>query len=332
VANAAASSISVIVPAKNEEKNVPVLVEQLFATLRSIGRRFEIIIVNDGSTDGTLRVLHDLAFRHPELRVIDLARNYGQTAAMMAGFDHAGGDVIVPIDADLQNDPADIPRLLAKLDEGFDVVSGWRKDRQDAAVRRNFVSRVANRLISRLSGVHLHDYGCSLKAYRREVIESVRLYGEMHRFVPIYASWYGARIAEIPVNHKPRLHGKSNYGLERIVKVLLDLIVVRFLDRGIGKPIYLFGGFGLLWLLISVLSFLYVLYLKFFVKVSMILTPMPLLVAMSFMMAVMSICMGLVAEIVVRTYFESQGKSIYHVRALINLDAAPVQKTAPLTA
>jgi dolichol-phosphate mannosyltransferase len=325
VANAAASSISVIVPAKNEEKNIPVLVQRLLPTLRLIGRRFEVIVVNDGSTDGTLQVLRDLALMHPELRVIDLARNYGQTAAMMAGFDHASGDVIVPIDADMQNDPADIPRLLAKLDDGFDVVSGWRKDRQDAAIRRNFVSRVANRLISRLSGVHLHDYGCSLKAYRRQVIESVRLYGEMHRFVPIYASWYGARITEIPVNHNPRLHGKSNYGLERIVKVLLDLVVVRFLDRGISKPIYLFGGFGLLWLLISALSFLYVLYLKFFVQVSMILTPLPLLVAMSFMMAVMSICMGLVAEIVVRTYFESQGKNIYHVRALINLDAAPAQ-------
>ena len=317
------SSISVIVPAKNEEKNVPVLVERLFSVLRPIGRPFEVIIVNDGSTDSTLRVLRSLAASHPELRVIDLARNYGQTAAMMAGFDHATGEIIVPIDADLQNDPADIPRLLAKLDEGFDVVSGWRKDRQDAALRRNFVSRVANRLISRLSGVHLHDYGCSLKAYRREVIEGVRLYGEMHRFVPIYASWFGARITEIPVNHKPRLHGKSNYGLERIVKVVLDLIVVRFLDRGIGKPIYLFGGFGLLWLVVSAVSFIYTLYLKFFVQVSMILTPMPLLVAMSFMMGMMSICMGLVAEIVVRTYFESQGKSIYHVRERINLDGAP---------
>ena len=218
----------------------------------------------------------------------------------------------------MQNDPADIPRLLAKLDEGYDVVSGWRRNRQDAAIRRNFVSRVANRLISRLSGVHLHDYGCSLKAYRREVIGSVRLYGEMHRFVPIYASWYGARITEIPVNHKPRLHGKSNYGLERIMKVILDLIVVRFLDRGIGKPIYIFGGFGLLWMVVSGFSFLYMLYLKAFEHLSMIQTPMPLLSVVAFMMAVMSICTGLIAEIVVRTYFESQGKSIYHVRRLIN--------------
>jgi dolichol-phosphate mannosyltransferase len=211
------AAISVIVPAKNEQQNLPILAERLFPVLQDLGRPFEVIVVNDGSTDSTLKVLRALAMAHPELRVIDLARNYGQTAAIMAGLDHARGDIIVPIDADLQNDPADIPRLLDKLDEGYDVVSGWRKDRQDAAIRRNFVSRVANAAISRLSGVHLHDYGCSLKAYRRDVIASVRLYGEMHRFVPIYASWYGARITEIPVNHNPRLHGKSNYGLERIL-------------------------------------------------------------------------------------------------------------------
>ncbi len=232
----------------------------------------------------------------------------------------------MPIDADLQNDPADIPLLLAKLAEGYDVVSGWRKDRQDAAIRRNFVSRVANAVISRLSGVHLHDYGCSLKAYRRSVIGPVRLYGEMHRFVPIYASWYGARIAEVPVRHNPRLHGTSNYGLERVLKVVLDLMVVRFLDRWIGKPIYIFGGFGALWFVVAALSATYMLYLKFFGNLSMIQTPLPLLVVMSIMMGVMSICIGLVAEIVVRTYFELQGKTIYHARELINLDAPPSHK------
>lgn len=310
--------ISVIVPAKNEAANVPVLIERLFASLRGLGRPFEVLIVNDGSTDDTLGTLRGYCASHPELRVIDLARNYGQTAAMMAGLDHARGGIIVPIDADLQNDPADIPRLLAKLDEGFDVVSGWRKDRKDAAIRRNFVSRVANRMISYLSGVALHDYGCSLKAYRRGVIANVRLYGEMHRFVPIYAAWYGARITEIPVNHSPRLHGKSNYGLERILKVVLDLMVVRFLDRWIGKPIYIFGGFGALWFAVGGLAFLYMLWLKFAEHLSMIQTPLPLLVVMSAMMGVMSILIGLVAEIVVRTYFESQGKAIYHTRELIN--------------
>ena len=294
--------------------------------MHGLGWSFEVIVVNDGSTDGTLRVLRALAASHPELRVVDLARNYGQTAAMMAGLDHARGDIIVPIDADLQNDPADIPLLLAKLEEGYDVVSGWRRDRQDAAIRRNFVSRVANAMISRLSGVHLHDYGCSLKAYRRDVIGSVRLYGEMHRFVPIYASWYGARITEIPVNHSPRLHGKSNYGLERVMKVILDLIVVRFLDRGIGKPIYIFGSLGMLSFGVGTFSAAYMLYLKFFEDLSMIQTPLPLLVVMSFMMGVMSICIGLVAEIVVRIYFKSQGKNIYHTRELINLDQPPSRR------
>jgi glycosyltransferase involved in cell wall biosynthesis len=216
--------------------------------------------------------------------------------------------------------------LLEKLEEGYDVVSGWRNDRKDAAIRRNFVSRIANVMISRLSGVHLHDYGCSLKAYRRDVVGSVRLYGEMHRFVPIYASWYGARITEIPVNHSPRLHGKSNYGLERALKVVLDLMVVRFLDRWIGKPIYIFGGFGALWFGVGAVSAVYMLYLKFFSNLSMIQTPLPLLVVMSIMMGIMSICIGLVAEIVVRTYFESQGKTIYHTRELINLDRPPSRR------
>jgi dolichol-phosphate mannosyltransferase len=318
--------LSVIVPAKNEAQNLPVLIKRLLPVLRGIRLPFEVIVVNDGSTDGSLRVLRSLAAANPEIRVIDLARNYGQTAAMMAGFDHASGDIIVPIDADLQNDPADIPLLLAKLAEGYDVVSGWRKDRQDAAVRRNFVSRVANAVISQLSGVHLHDYGCTLKAYRRDVIGPVRLYGEMHRFIPIYAAWYGARIAEIPVKHNPRLHGKSHYGLERVVKVVLDLMVVRFLDRWIGKPIYIFGGFGALWFVVGAISAAYMLYLKFFGHLTMIQTPLPLLVVMSIMMGVMSISIGLVAEIVVRTYFESQSKSIYHARELINVDAPEMRR------
>jgi glycosyltransferase involved in cell wall biosynthesis len=311
-------TLSVIIPAKNEERNLPLLIERLFCALRAIGRPFEAIVVNDGSTDGSLRVLRELVARHRELRVIDLARNCGQTSAMMAGFRHARGDIIVPIDADMQNDPADIALLLTKLEEGYDVVSGWRKERQDATIRRNLVSRVANVIISRLSGVHLHDYGCTLKAYRRDVIGPVKLYGEMHRFVPIYASWYGARIAEVPVHHSPRLHGKSNYGLERILKVVLDLIVVRFLDRWLSKPIYIFGGFGTLCFLVAVLSFAYMLWLKFHSHVSMIQTPLPLLVVMSIMIGVMSIGLGLVAEIMVRTYFESQGKNTYYVRQLIN--------------
>jgi glycosyltransferase involved in cell wall biosynthesis len=311
-------TLSVIIPARNEEPNLPLLIERLFSALRAIGRPFEAIVVNDGSTDGSLRVLRELVACHRELRVIDLAHNYGQTSAMMAGFTHARGDIIVPIDADLQNDPADIALLLTKLEEGYDVVSGWRKERQDATIRRNLVSRIANVMISRLSGVRLHDYGCTLKAYRRDVIGPVKLYGEMHRFVPIYASWYGARIAEVPVHHSPRLHGKSHYGLERILKVVLDLIVVRFLDRWLGKPIYIFGGFGALCFLVATISFAYMLWLKFFGHLSMIQTPLPLLVVMSIMIGVMSIGLGLVAEIMVRTYFESQGKNTYYIRERIN--------------
>jgi len=311
-------TLSVVIPAKNEEPNLPLLIERLFSALRATGRPFEAIVVNDGSTDGSLRVLRELVASHRELRVIDLARNYGQTSAMMAGFTYARGDIIVPIDADLQNDPADIALLITKLEEGYDVVSGWRKERHDATIRRNLVSRIANVIISRLSGVHLHDYGCTLKAYRRDVIGPVRLYGEMHRFVPIYASWYGARIAEVPVSHCPRLHGKSHYGLERILKVVLDLIVVRFLDRWLGKPIYIFGGFGALCFLVAAISFVLLLWLKFFKHISMILTPLPLLVVMSIMIGVMSIGLGLVAEIMVRTYFESQGKKTYYIHELIN--------------
>lgn len=314
--------ISTIIPVFNEEGSVPLLIPKIVAALEPLGCPFEIITVNDGSTDRSADVLAELAAREPRLKVINLARNYGQTAAMMAGFDHSQGSIIVPIDADLQNDPADIPRLLAKLDEGFDVVSGWRRFRQDDAIRRNLLSRWANRLISCLSGVRLHDYGCSLKAYRRSVISRVKLYGEMHRFIPIYAAWYGARIAEIEVAHHPRRFGKSNYGMIRIFKVVLDLTVVCFLDRWIGKPIYIFGGFGLLWILVSFATLLYVLYLKVFEGLSMILTPLPLLVAMSFMMGVMSILIGLLAEIVVRGYFESQSKTTYYVRDTVNLGPA----------
>lgn len=320
VESAAPPSISVIVPVYNEASNIPILVERLFAVLEGLGRSFEVIAVNDGSTDRSLDALRAAAAARPEFKVVNLARNYGQTAAMMAALDFASGGIIVPIDADLQNDPADIPVLLAKLDEGYDVVSGWRKDRKDAAIKKTLVSRIANSLISWISGVRLHDYGCSLKAYRRHVISGVRLYGEMHRFVPIYASWYGARIAEVPVRHHPRLHGRSNYGLERIMKVLLDLVVVRFLDRYLGKPIYVFGGFGLLWLAVSFATLIYLLYLKLFDNISMILTPLPMLVATAFMMGIMSILVGILAEIVVRIYFESQSKPIYHARETLNLD------------
>ncbi|NDC59647.1 MAG: glycosyltransferase, partial [Alphaproteobacteria bacterium] len=236
--NAAARppALTVVLPIYEEEESLPSLFERLFAVLRPLGKTFEIIAVNDGSTDRSIDVLRTLAAANPELRVIDFRRNYGQTAALMAGFDFARGDVIVTLDADLQNDPADIPNLLAKLDEGYDVVSGWRKNRQDAALRRNLPSRIANGLISRLSGVNLHDYGCTLKAYRREALAGVRLYGEMHRFIPVYASWMGAKVVEIPVGHAARQFGYSKYGLNRIFKVLLDLTVLKFFESYLVKP------------------------------------------------------------------------------------------------
>jgi len=312
--------ISITIPVYNEEKNLPILYEKLQAALQRCGQSWEIVLVNDGSRDQSAAVLDGLAAKDPRIKVVHFRKNFGQTAAMMAGVDHASGDVIIPMDADLQNDPEDIPRLLEKLDDGYDVVSGWRKNRKDHAVRRNLVSRIANRLISLISGVHLHDYGCSLKAYRKSVIKDVRLYGEMHRFIPIYASWLGARITEIPVEHYARQFGSSNYGMERVVKVVLDLIVVKFLARYAQKPMYVFGFAGLCSFAISLVSGLLAFYLKFARGISFILTPLPLLFVMTFVTGVMCILMGLLAEIIMRIYFEAQGKPTYLVRETRNLE------------
>jgi dolichol-phosphate mannosyltransferase len=295
---------------------------RLIRALKTAVPKFEIIAVNDGSRDGSVQELRKVAREHPELKIIDLCRNYGQTAALMAGIDHASGDTIVSIDADLQNDPEDIPKLLAKLDEGYDVVSGWRKDRQDSRLNRRVPSRIANHLISFISGVKLKDYGCTLKAYRRQVLKGARLYGEMHRFVPIYASWMGARIIEVPVQHHARVVGQSNYGIERVFKVILDLIVVKFLEHYFVKPIYIFGGFGLFSLALCVVATSYMFYLKFFQGLSMILTPLPLVSTLTFLVGFMSILMGLLAEMLVRTYFESQHRAAYVVRDLINFENA----------
>ena len=310
--------ISILLPIYNEEKNIPLLFEHLFKVLDQLSCEFEVVAVNDGSRDGSLLRLREIANRRHELKIVDFRHNYGQTAAIMAAFDYASGEIFISMDADLQNSPDDIPRLIERMNDGYDVVSGWRRDRQDAAIRRNFVSRVANRLISSVSGVHLHDYGCTLKAYRSDVVKGVRLYGEMHRFVPIYASWMGAKITEIPVEHHPRKFGTSNYGLERTAKVVLDLIVVMFLHRYFMKPIYIFGGFGLLSFAFSGISFALMLYLKFAQGVSLILTPLPLLTALTFLVGFISILLGLLAEMLVRIYFESQGRAAYLVREQFN--------------
>jgi len=312
------AQLSVIIPVCDEEKNVPVLCDRLFEVLKSLPYGFEVIAVNDGSKDGSLEALRRETAKHPEFKIVDFRRNFGQTAALMAGIDYSAGEIIVSIDADLQNDPDDIPLLVAKLADGYDVVSGWRKNRQDAAVRRVLVSRVANFIISLVSGVKLTDYGCTLKAYRRDVVKGIRLYGEMHRFIPIYASWMGARVIEMPVRHHARRFGRSKYGLGRVIKVLLDLMVVKFLDQYFVKPIYVFGGFGMLSLLVSFLAGSYLLYLKFGEGYSMIQSPVLLLAAMTFLVGVMSIFMGLLAEILIRTYFESQQRATYAVRELVN--------------
>lgn len=309
--------LTVTIPLYNEAENIPILYERVRHALDALGKRWELVLVDDGSTDESAAALDQIAAEDTRVTAIHFRRNYGQTAAFMAGLDHARGAIVVPMDGDLQNDPDDIGKLLAKLDEGFDVVSGWRRDRQDHAIKRNLPSRIANSLISRVSGVRLHDYGCSLKAYRRDVLDGVKLYGEMHRFVPIYAAWNGARVTEIPVTHHPRLHGESKYGLERVIKVVLDLLVVKFLFRYASKPIYVFGGFGFLSIVAGGLAGLAAIALKVFKGTAFVQTPLPLLAVFLGAVGVLSILMGLLAEMQNRTYHESQGKPVYRIARVV---------------
>jgi glycosyltransferase involved in cell wall biosynthesis len=313
----------VIIPVYNEEENIDALYAALQASLTSLGYPWELLLIDDGSTDSSFHKLENIASAHPEVKVIRFVRNFGQTAALAAGIDHATGEIVVPMDADLQNDPEDIRRLIAKLDEGYDVVSGWRKDRKDEFFTRLIPSWVANKLISVISGVPLHDYGCSLKAYRREVLKDVRLYGEMHRFVPIYATWEGAKVAEIPVIHHARQFGRSKYGISRTFKVVLDLMTVKFMSSYFTKPIYVFGSAGLISLAISAAAFIWMVILKLFFDTSFIKTPLPILIVMFSMLGVQFLLMGLLAEIMMRTYHEAQDKRIYTVKTALNLPASP---------
>ncbi len=314
-------NLSLIIPVYNEQDNLPMLFEAINQTMPSLGKPWEVILVDDGSRDKSLSVLKEHAEKDPEhVRVISFRRNFGQTAAIAAGLDYSRGDIIILLDADMQNDPADIPMLLAKLDEGYDLVSGWRKNRKDNAVTRNFPSMLANKLISRVTGVELHDYGCTLKAYRRPVLEGFRLYGEMHRFIPVFANSIGARITEVVVNHNPRRFGKTKYGLERTVKVILDLFTVKFLVSFASKPIYLFGGTGLGLMVLSAIIMIYLFIRRIFFLVGVTGSPLFQTSTMFFILGFQSMLMGLIAELLVRTYHESQRKPTYTVRTKINLD------------
>ena len=317
----AAIDLSLFLPVLNEEENLRPMHAKIQAALESLGKTAEVIYIDDGSTDKSLSILREIAGGDKRVRVISLRRNYGQTAAMSAGIDAAKGEILIPMDADLQNDPADIARLLEKLSEGYDVVSGWRKNRQDKLISRKIPSQIANKIISWIGGVPLHDYGCSLKAYRREVIQDVRLYGEMHRFIPIYASWAGGRVTEIPVDHHARTMGKSKYGISRTIKVVFDLMTIKFMASYQTKPIYVFGTFGMISFLLSMTAGLWAFVLKFGYGTSFILTPLPVIAIVLLAISMQFFLMGLLAEMLVRTYHESQDKAIYTVRERIGFES-----------
>ena len=322
--------ISIIIPAFNEAENLSILLDDINQVMASNKYDYEVIVVNDGSTDNTRELLDGLTASEKNLKIIHLRRNSGQTAAMMAGIDFAQGEVLVPIDADLQNDPADIPILISKLNEGYDVCSGWRKRRKDNPFIRTLPSKLANFFIRLISGVKLNDYGCTLKAYRREIIKGVRLYGEMHRFIPIYAAWNGANVTQIPVNHRPRRYGKSKYGLKRSVKVVLDMMVIKFIEAYFQRPIYVFGGFGLFSFTISSLTFLGMVYFKYFGGKSFIQTPLPLVTILFLLIGVISIFMGLLAQVNMMTYYESQNRKSYNIAYTRNMEQVSQTTAIPM--
>ena len=309
--------VSIIIPVYNEIEALRDLYAGLAQTLAQLPQSAEIVFADDGSRDGSAAVLDALAAADPCVRVVHLRRNYGQTAALMAALQNSTGEIVIAMDADGQNDPADIPRLVEKVEEGYDVVSGWRVQREDKLLTRRLPSCAANWLISRLLHVRLHDYGCTLKAYRREVVEDVRLYGEMHRFIPIYAAWEGARVTEIPVAHHPRRFGSSKYGMGRIVRVILDLFTLCFIDRAFDRPMQFFGKFGVGFLGLSALVFAWALALKYGYDVSMIQTPLPLLAATIGLSGILFVLLGIMAEVQARIYFEARGKPPYKIKRLV---------------
>lgn len=316
----ALKTISLVIPCYNEEENL----DKLYSEINQIAAQmpdysFEIIFVDDGSKDKSPQILRELAGQDQRVKTIIFHRNTGQTAAMSCGIKLATGDIIIPMDADLQNDPADIPRFLEKINQGYSCVSGWRKNRKDKLILRKIPSWIANAMISLMTGVHLHDYGCSLKSYRRDIIQDVELYGEMHRFIPAYAAWSGAKVTEIVVNHRPRVAGMSKYGISRVFKVVLDLIVVKFLMKYFNKPMHFFGAVGFTSLALGGIAELAALYLKIFLGISLILTPLPIVGAMFIIVGVQLIMSGLLAEVLMRTYYSSGSKMPYSIKEKINL-------------
>jgi len=313
--------LSVVIPVYNEAPNLIALYNDIAQVLGGLACDYEVIFVDDGSIDGSFAIMKDLAMQNARVKVLALRRNFGQTAAMAAGFDVASGQVIVPMDADLQNDPRDIPQLLEKLEEGFDVVSGWRAFRKDRFFSRRVPSLIANKLISRMTGVSLHDYGCTLKAYRRNILEEVNLYGEMHRFVPALASQVGARVAEISVHHRPRKAGVSKYGLDRTIRVVLDLVTVKFLLKYSTRPLQLFGKWAIAAFVAGSISGIATLYMKFFEDLSMNRNPLLILTAFLLFSSLQFIMIGLLGELTTRTYHEVQGKPIYSVKETVNIES-----------
>ncbi len=309
--------VSVVVPIYNEVESLPHLIEAIATSLNSTGLSYELICVDDGSQDGSAELLKEQAIARPNLRAVLLRRNYGQTAAMAAGFNYARGRAIVTLDGDLQNDPADIPMLLAKLEEGYDLVSGWRKNRQDAAVTRLLPSKIANWLIGQTTGVKIHDYGCSLKAYRSELVADMNLYGELHRFLPALAFIEGARITELPVRHHPRRHGRSKYGLGRTLRVVMDLFTVFFMKKFLTRPMHVFGLLGIISIALGTILGLYLSFLKLGLGQSIGDRPLLILSVVLLLTGIQLFSFGLLAELLIRTYHESQGRPIYRVREVI---------------
>ncbi len=311
--------LSALIPVYNEEENLVALGAEVSGALNALGKPYEVILVDDGSRDSSWALIQDLVKKYPGFKGVRLGRNAGQTAALLAGIQHAGGELIVCLDADMQNDARDVPKLLAKMNEGYDVVSGWRKDRQDRFLDRKLPSMIANGLISRITGVNLHDYGCTLKLYKAEYLKPLRLYGEMHRFVPAFAGFLGARIAEVPVNHRARTAGVSKYGITRTFKVLLDLMTVKFMDTYLGKPIYLFGGGGVGMGLLGVLFGAYTLYKKFYLGTFVKDQPLFQVSIFCLLIGFQMVLLGLLAEILVRIYYDLKDMKPYFVRETAGL-------------